>query len=81
VELQQAPAAEPAYAFAGGRATFSWNPVPAEGLAELVALPGAGATGWLMQLRVGGVYLSIWGSSRAVLLEAARMLRSIETGG
>jgi hypothetical protein len=81
VELQQAPAAEPAYAFAGGRATFSWNPVPAEGLAELVALPGADATGWLMQLRVGGVYLSIWGSSRAVLLEAARMLRSIETGG
>jgi len=81
VEIQQAPAAEPAYAFAGGRATFSWNPIPAEGFVELAALPGQERTTWLGQLRVGGVHLSLWGFSRSGVLGAARALRSIETGG
>ena len=84
VEIQQAPRAEPAYAFGGGRSTFSFNPVPADGFAELTQLGGAGGAdddSWLAQLRRGGVFLSIWGSSRADVLAAARALRPIETGG
>jgi hypothetical protein len=76
VEVLQAPAAEPAYGFGSGRLTFGGNPVPAEGLAELAQV---GST-WLGQLRRDGVYVSIWGPTRELVLDAARALRPIGGG-
>lgn len=79
VELSQAPFPEPAYAFAGGEATFNGNPVPPEGSIELVELDGAQRAA-IGQLRRDGVYVTIWASSRALALEAARDLRRIAKG-
>ena len=81
VQLEQAPAPEPAYAFAGARSTFSGGPIPGDGLMELVELPraGLGGSGCVGQLRRESVYLTIWASSRVLCLEAARRLGPIGT--
>jgi hypothetical protein len=76
VDISQAPYPEPAYAFAGGDATFNGNPIPREGLLEIVEL-GGGSTRVVGQLRREGVYLTIWASSRALCLAAARALTRI----
>ena len=77
VEIQQAPRAEPAYAFPGGRATFSGNPIPREGSLDLAELPRAAASGWVGQMRRGGVYVTLWASSRELCVDAARALRRL----
>jgi hypothetical protein len=82
VEITQAPFPEPAYAFAGGEATFNGNPIPREGFVEIVELGGAaqgGSTRVVGQLRQEGVYLTIWASSRELCLAAARALTRIST--
>jgi hypothetical protein len=81
LQIEQAPAPEPAYAFAAARSTFSGNPIPGDGEMELVELPRADlrGTGCVGQLRRESVYLTIWASSRPLCLEAARRLRPIGT--
>jgi hypothetical protein len=82
VELSQAPYPEPAYAFAGGQATFGGNPIPRQGYVEIVAQATASgsAPAVVAQLRRDGVYLTIWASSRRLSLDAARALKRIESG-
>jgi hypothetical protein len=77
VEVSQAPFPEPAYAFVGGGATFGGNPIPPEGQMELVELPRARGRGTIAigQLRRGGVFVTIWASSRRLCLDAAQALR------
>ena len=83
VELSQARAPEPAYAYSGGNATFEGNPIPPEGFIELVELPDSsrGMTTVLGQLRVHGVYVTIWAPERELALAAARALRAIRAPG
>jgi hypothetical protein len=78
VELAQAPVPEPAYAFSGGRSTFDGNPIPEEGSMDLIETQGARRrTGCIGQLRVGGVYVTIWASRVELCLAAARALRPV----
>ena len=77
VEIQEAPRPEPAYAFPGGRATFSGSPIPPEGYVDLAELPRARRSGWVGQLRRGGVHVTVWASSRELSVQAARALRPI----
>ena len=83
VDVSQAPAAEPAYAFSAAESTFNGNPIPREGSMELVELEdGSGSrAGAVGQLRRNGVYVTIWASSRKLCLAAARALRPIAAGG
>jgi len=79
VAVSQAPVPEPAYAFAEAALTFNQNPIPREGSMEVVELraaPGARIRA-MGQLRQRGVYLTIWASSRELLLAAARALTRI----
>jgi hypothetical protein len=74
VEIQQAPRREPAYAYLGGT-TFSGTAVPAPGRVVLVELPSAkGGSRWLGQLRSGPIFVTIWATSRPLVLAAARAL-------
>ncbi len=79
VEISQAPYPEPAYAYTGGEATFNGNPIPQRGLVEIVELaPAPGSVSRVVgQLRLDGVYVTIWASSRALCLAAARALTRI----
>ena len=78
LELSQAPRPEMAYAFAGGRRTFVGNPLPPEGAAEIVTL-GGGSPGsqCIGQLQLDGVWVTIWGASRGLCLDAARSLKPL----
>jgi hypothetical protein len=81
VELQQAPQPEPAYAYIGG-STFTGTAIPRAGQLVLTKLPGTGtATRWLGQLRSGAVFVTIWASSRALAVAAARALEPITRRG
>jgi hypothetical protein len=81
VEVSQAPAAEPAYAFVGGEVTFGGNPIPPEGEIEIVDVPDGSGRGAIVvgQLRRDGVFVTIWASSRRLCLDAARALRRTPT--
>lgn len=78
LEISQAPAPEPAYAFAEGALTFNRNPIPRQGFVEVVEIPStSGHPRVVGQLRQQGVFVTIWASSRELCLAAARALRTI----
>lgn len=81
VDVQQAPRPEPAYAYVGGT-TFAGTAIPAPGRVVLTQLAGArGDVRWLGQLRSGPVFVTIWGSSRLLVLAAARALEPLPRRG
>lgn len=78
LEIQQATRPEPAYGFLSR--SLRLEPVPRAGFLRLARRPLAGSTGgavWVGQLRRGGRYVTLTGSSRAVVVAAARALRPI----
>lgn len=78
LEISQAAAPEPAYAFAEGALTFNRNPIPRQGFVEIVEIPSASdRTRVIGQLRQQGMFVTIWASSRELCLAAARALRTI----
>ena len=78
LEISQAAAPEPAYAFAEGALTFNRNPIPRQGFVEIVQIPSASdRTRVIGQLRQQGVFVTIWASNRELCLAAARALRTI----
>jgi hypothetical protein len=77
VEIAQASAPEPAYAFAEGALTFNRNPIPRSGRVEVVELGGSGLPRVIGQLRLPGVYVTMWASTRELCLAAARALTRI----
>ena len=76
VEIAQAPRPEAAYAY-WGASTFALGPVPAAGRVAVTRVPAGGRTTWIGQLTAGPVYVTIWASSRALCLRAARSLRPL----
>jgi len=74
IDVRQAASPEPAYGFAEGRRTLGFNPLPSPGTLSLVAPNGDGV--WTGQLRVGRVYVTVRGPSRAAVIATARSLRA-----
>lgn len=72
VEVSQALTAEPAYGFAEGRLTLGFAPIPEGALALIV--PEQTDELWIGQLRAGDSYITIRGSQRALVVDAARSL-------
>jgi hypothetical protein len=72
VEVSQALTAEPAYGFAEGRLTLGFAPIPEGALALIV--PERPDALWVGQLRAGDSYITIRGSQRALVVDAARSL-------
>lgn len=78
--VRQAARPEAAYGFLTG--SLRLEPLPPPGSVRLARRPLAGTAGgalWSAQLRSGGVYVTLTGSSRALVLAAARALRPIPT--
>jgi hypothetical protein len=81
VEVQQAPRPEPAYAYLGGT-TFAGTAIPAPRLVVVTELAGAtGDVRWVGQLRSGPIFVTIWASSRQLVLAAARSLEPLPRRG
>lgn len=76
VEIREALDPEPAYGFTEGRLTLGFAPIPEEDALVLVMADSKGST-WLGQFRRAGVYVTIRGSSRDLVIEAAGALRPI----
>ena len=76
VEIREALDPEPAYGFTEGRLTLGFAPIPEEDALVLVMADSNGSI-WLGQFRRAGVYVTIRGSSRDLVIEAARALRPI----
>lgn len=74
LEIRQAKSPEPAYGFAEGRRTLSFDPLPSPGTA-IVARPPQGRGIWVAQLRVGRMYVTLRASRREDVVRAARSLR------
>lgn len=77
IELQQAPRPEPAYAYLGG-STYAGTAIPSAGRVVVTELADAR---WLGQLRAGRIFVTIWASSRPLVLAAARALEPIAKEG
>lgn len=78
LEIQQAPAPEPAYGFLSG--PLRVEPLPPRGLLRLEREVPSGTSGhalWRGELRRAGLYLALTGSSRDLVVIAARVLRPI----
>lgn len=81
VEVQQAPRPEPAYAYLG-EATFSGTAIPAPGRVVVTELPdGTSHVRWLGQMRAGPIFVTIWASSRDLVVAAARAFEPIARRG
>ncbi len=76
VEIWEALEPEPAYGFTEGRLTLGFAPIPEEDALVLVMADSNGSI-WLGQFRRASVYVTIRGSGRDVVVEAARALRPI----
>jgi hypothetical protein len=76
VEIREALDPEPAYGFTEGRLTLGFAPIPEEDALVLVMADSNGSI-WLGQFRRAGVYVTIRGSSRDLVIEAAGALRPI----
>jgi hypothetical protein len=79
LEIQEAPTPEPAYGLLPG--PLRVEPLPKPGLLQLEreqpAGRGGGHTIWRGELHQAGLYLVLTGSSRGLVLRAARSLRAI----
>jgi hypothetical protein len=80
LEIQEASAPEPAYGFLTG--PLSVQAVPRAGFLVLERQPLQGTLGgsvWVGRLRTSGIYVTLTGSRRSLVVNAARALRPIPT--
>lgn len=77
LEIQQAPMPEPAYGFFTGG--LSVQALPRPGFLVLERQPQGSPDGsvWVGRLRSGGLYLTLTASRRALVVDAARVLRRV----